>query len=753
MKSSLLALCLALGACIGPNSPTSSPCPPVNRGQAVSRCGPQQPDHGTRTEVKPPATPISAQRPHRFRLVLGARHGCALNDDGAVWCWGDDYYDQLGTRRIDYHSLPMAGPTLPPLTELSANDWVTCGKHKTGAVSCWGWGSAEPKRVVGLPPVRKIVTPCVLTANGQAWCWRNRERAKRIVKAQNVDQLFLAKRSYGCVRSKTASLGCWSSLGYPFIGTYAPTKVLQLEPPRAPYDQFLSKALQIAILHSPERRATCTLGPNGSVYRWNGNPLSYQSGSPSPVKGITGATELVAGLAHICASLNDGTVRCFGTNDRGQLGNGANSAQLDSVEVSGVSTAVTISAGWHHTCAALRDGSVKCWGGNHKGQLGNGTTRDQTTATAVPYLNDVVQLTAGKAHTCALRKNGSFACWGWGANGQLASAAPMRRTTAGAPVLVRGIEATVDLAAGVSHTCTLSRSGQVHCWGKPNTPLTGCYPHKTSWQCWGRSGTGNTPTDNCSGHGSPQPIAFHGKVRQLSARGPFLCALLDNNDFVCSSIADPCSESEARQKPVQKVVFNLPKVTAISAPSLQGGHWCALRNDGSAVCWGNNMAGQLGDGTIQRRHGPVEVMGLTGVGQIVTGAHHSCALVKGRVFCWGANAVGQLGSTIASPSPKPVKVPGLDDVVQLAAGDWHTCALRRIGRPVCWGVGDLGRHGQKIPKGARTVPMLDDVIAIVARGSTTCGLDLERRIWCWATWPSTPTKPKQVATLRPGGST
>lgn len=123
------------------------------------------------------------------------------------------------------------------------------------------------------------------------------------------------------------------------------------------------------------------------------------------------------GDRHGCAVVAGGTVRCWGANDLGQLGNGTTTSSLAPVVVSGLSGVSRVSAGLTHTCAVLAGGAVRCWGSNDSGQLGDGTTTNQTTpVTAVA--SGATSVSAGEFSTCAI-VTGAALCWGGNGTGQL----------------------------------------------------------------------------------------------------------------------------------------------------------------------------------------------------------------------------------------------------------------------------------------------------------------------------------------------
>lgn len=137
--------------------------------------------------------------------------------------------------------------------------------------------------------------------------------------------------------------------------------------------------------------------------------------------------QITAGKYHTCALLEDETVRCWGYNAYGQLGDGSTTDSTTPVPVSGLSGAAQIAAGTNHTCALLEDGTARCWGQNNNGQLGDGSTVHRTTPVAVIGLSGATQVAAGINHTCAVLEDGTVLCWGGNHNGQLGDGTKINR--------------------------------------------------------------------------------------------------------------------------------------------------------------------------------------------------------------------------------------------------------------------------------------------------------------------------------------
>jgi hypothetical protein len=173
------------------------------------------------------------------------------------------------------------------------------------------------------------------------------------------------------------------------------------------------------------------------------------------------------GYHHQCVILEGGVLKCWGDNNFGEVGKGSWGASVDlPVEVVGIGPGVkSVSAGGSHTCAASKEGKAFCWGRGKKGQIGDGSMTEASPApVAVSGLSSGVALVAaGQYHSCAALDSGETWCWGSNTSGQLGDGT---KKDSPVPVKVKGLaEPVFALRAGDSHTCAMTTSGALYCWG------------------------------------------------------------------------------------------------------------------------------------------------------------------------------------------------------------------------------------------------------------------------------------------------
>jgi alpha-tubulin suppressor-like RCC1 family protein len=314
------------------------------------------------------------------------------------------------------------------LPSIAAGNGVTCIAYQSGAMKCWG---ANAYGELG------NTTPMTSSAP---------------VSVLNVSTATAIAASFGysCAALQGGNVKCWGEGRFGQLGT-----------------ANLNNAVSVAAHYEH----TCAVLTNQKILCWGNNDW-FQLGAgavlggenPVSVYGINNARSVATGYYHTCAVLADGKIKCWGGNGTWVLGAGPNiTSGRDPVEVGGITTAISIAAGLGHTCAVLADDSLRCWGGNDQGQLGNESVPNGTAVpVTVSGLGAVSSVSAGQTHTCVVLKGGTVSCWGDNAHGELGNDDIADSTV---PVSVLNLDHVVQVACGSTHTCALRENGEVWCWG------------------------------------------------------------------------------------------------------------------------------------------------------------------------------------------------------------------------------------------------------------------------------------------------
>jgi Regulator of chromosome condensation (RCC1) repeat len=396
----------------------------------------------------------------------------------------------------------------------------------------------------------------------------------------------------------------------------------------------------------------------GSSTATTGGSNPATSGSPSTGGTTSGSTpvpvQVSVGRTQTCVVLSDGTVKCWGSNDVGQLGNGTTTDSQIPVLVNGISNAIQVSTYFKHSCALLADGTVKCWGMNTYGQLGNEVAgADHPTSTTADWMvtpnpvqmvgvTGALQVTTGGYTTCVVLADHTVKCVGYRRYGTLGDGIDGSSTNYYSKTLVQviGIDNAISISSNMDFSCALLSNKTTKCWG---TSRDGEFPLPTG------------------AYFSSTPVL-------------------------------------------------IPNVSNAIQLSIGTTTICYSKSS-SAYCWGSRIVskGTSTAVTPEVVAGALEIQGISlRVSKIVVSASHACALfsrpeltLTAVTHCWGSNTAGELGDgttvnkdfteydqttgyCVVNPTPD------ITDAIDLAVSSWNTggasCAVLRRGTMKCWGI-------------------------------------------------------------------
>ena len=336
---------------------------------------------------------------------------------------------------------------------------------------------------------------------------------------------------------------------------------------------------------------TCITRDNGILNCWGDNREGQTGGTDKTATDMVTVkleaehkvADIAAGINHTCALLDDGKVKCWGNNSKGQAG-GANQQAEGMVDLETNSKATHIAARGNHTCALLDDGKVKCWGDNREGQTG-GTDKTATGVVTVNLDTDkqVESIAMGRIHTCVLLEGGEVKCWGSNSVGQ--TGGTDKKATGVMTVNLGGTPRV--LAAGGFHNCALLDEGTLKCWGSNIFGQTGGTDKRA---------TGMATVD----------LKTDSTVTTISAGQFYTCVLLEDSTMKCWGYNVFGQTGGTDKTTTGMVTVNLETDSTVTAISASEHHTCVLLEDSTVKCWGTNVFGQTG-GTDKIATGIVDI--------------------------------------------------------------------------------------------------------------------------------------------------
>ncbi|MBI2521824.1 MAG: hypothetical protein HYV97_15520 [Bdellovibrio sp.] len=644
-----------------------------------------------------PFVPIGANRTI-VQMEGGYYQNCALLDNGDVKCWGYGYYGQLGQdNQANYYGASLY--SLPavnlgrPATKVSMGIWHACALLDNGTVKCWGYnGNGE---------LGQDSTTWIGTGAGQ--------------------MAALAPVNLGVGRTATDIGG----------GGYH----------------------------------TCVVLDNGNAKCWGYNAQGQLGIGSTDSRGdapgemaalpeisFAGRTfvKIAGGYYHTCAILDNNAMRCWGYNNKGQLGQGdivsrgtapGQMGTLVNIPLGTGRTVKQMAPHGEHTCAILDDDTLKCWGYNNYGQLGLGHLTN--IGTDPSHLGDnllAVNLGTNAIakeivrsisydNTCAIiEKDGAkqVSCWGrsfYGEDGTMRGSVGIRTADMGSNLVA------VNLGSMNGESKTITRSYLGHC--ATSTSGTGSGTSK----CWGYNETSYRLLGSNSsewsigdtygeiGSGIPNLNAGIG-VKTIQVEGndqsPFTCGLFDDTSLRCwgyNPYGNLGQDDTANRTYIPTTPpINLGAGRTATQFSLGPYSVCARLDNGTVKCWGYNPYGNLGQGhtnILGNEAGEMAALAPIDLGTgvtakyVCTNNYHACALMNGandgKIKCWGYAGNGQLGYEDTNnrgdvPGEMGDALPYVNlgtgrTVKKLSCGVNYTCAILDNDKLKCWGYNGYGQLG------------------------------------------------------------
>ena len=384
--------------------------------------------HWSYARVEVPDSDYTAVRTSHY-------NSCGITRQGALKCWGNNDWGQLGNGSTDRKYIPTLVRGLEAgVASVATGYHHTCALTTLGGVKCFGYNAQGQ---VGDGTTAQRITPAPVSGLSSG--------------VVQVESGYL----HSCALTAAGAVKCWGYNNYGQLGDGSTTNSA------VPVDVvgLRSGVVQIDLGHE----YSCALLATGAVRCWgyNGNgELGDNSAvsryTPRNVSGLSsGVASIAAGFNHTCALLVSGAVRCWGYNGYAQIGDNTTANRYVPTAVSGLSSGVArVEVGGHHTCALTTAGGVKCWGRNDLGQLGDGTTTRRQIPTDVPGMaSGVIELSTSNSHTtCVIVENDTLKCWGYNDWGQLGNISTVSSTT---PVTVYGSYAGAARATATLGALTL----------------------------------------------------------------------------------------------------------------------------------------------------------------------------------------------------------------------------------------------------------------------------------------------------------
>lgn len=345
-------------------------------------------------------------------------------------------------------------------------------------------------------------------------------------------------------------------------------------------------------------------------------------------------------------------------------------------------------------------------------QIGFNQTHEVWIEDSAAAPNLLQKISAGPNHSCGITNSGKLFCWGSDANGSLGNGGS--NTDESSPVPIDVSNTYLEISVNNFSTCGIRTDQTLWCWGANNNGMLGLgdTTSRTSPNL-----VGNNYIKVSLGTTSTCAVSTSGELR---CWGNQLDGRLGNGIGTGNALTPQ----------------TITSISPIADVSVGFDHACAVRTDGQLFCWGRNILGQVGDGSTNTRLNPAAVSLVSPAIQVSAGTSYTCAVLStGKAFCWGSGVFGNLGQGSATNSSVPIAAHPSFDFLSIQAGNQTTCAVSAIdSRLKCWGSGTFGLLGDGVARQTSFTPVdvriPSTTTAFSSRGNTACAVSAGYGI-CW----------------------